>query len=76
MVKLSTSHSFQCNNGLNHNGGNNGNGTEAIFLLILSAANLAMKINVVFMVTLKNKILTDDIWIYDGGACGHHCRKW
>jgi hypothetical protein len=28
-----------------------------------------------FMATLKNKILTDDIWICDIGACGHYCKS-
>jgi cupin superfamily acireductone dioxygenase involved in methionine salvage len=30
--------------------------------------------DVVFMATLKNEILTDDIWICDNGACGHYCK--
>jgi hypothetical protein len=29
---------------------------------------------VVFTVTSKNEILTDDIWICDSGACGHCCK--
>jgi hypothetical protein len=31
--------------------------------------------NVVFTVTSKNKILTDDIWICDSGAYGHYCKS-
>jgi hypothetical protein len=30
---------------------------------------------VVFTATSKNKILTDDIWICDSGACGHYCKS-
>jgi hypothetical protein len=29
----------------------------------------------VFRPTLKNEILTDDIWICDSGACGHYCKS-
>jgi hypothetical protein len=25
--------------------------------------------------TVKNKILTDDIWICDSGACKHNCKS-
>jgi hypothetical protein len=28
-----------------------------------------------FTATLKNEILTDDIWICDSGACGHYCKS-
>jgi hypothetical protein len=31
--------------------------------------------DVVFTATSKNKILTDDIWICDSGACGHYCKS-
>jgi hypothetical protein len=30
---------------------------------------------VVFTATLQNKILTDDIWICDRGACGHYYKS-
>jgi hypothetical protein len=29
---------------------------------------------VIFTATLKNKILTDDIWICDSIACEHYCK--
>jgi hypothetical protein len=31
--------------------------------------------DVVFTATLKNKILTDEIRIYDSGSCGHDCKS-
>jgi hypothetical protein len=31
--------------------------------------------DVVFTVTSKNEILTDDIWICDSGACGNNCKS-
>jgi hypothetical protein len=31
--------------------------------------------DVAFMATSKNKILTDDIWICDSGACRHYCKS-
>jgi hypothetical protein len=30
---------------------------------------------VVFTVTSKNKIITDDNWICDSGVCGHDCKS-
>jgi hypothetical protein len=31
--------------------------------------------DVVFTATLKNGTLSNDIWICDSGACGHHCKS-
>jgi hypothetical protein len=92
--------SFQCKNSSNHNGGNNGNGTEAnlcsycrkpehdkksCFKLKKKkgqnchASNFNRRnyepLDVVFMATSQNEILTDDIWIFDSGACGHYFKS-
>jgi hypothetical protein len=30
---------------------------------------------VIFMATLRNEILTNDIWICDSGVCGLYCKS-
>jgi hypothetical protein len=96
--------SFPWKNRSSHSGGNNGNGTGAIFCLYChkpghdkkSSFKLKKKKpqnghasnfnsntdrrnyesrDVVFTATLKNKILTDDIWICESGAWGYYCKS-